>query len=135
VTDRQVTADDRCPKCNAATGQKRPDGCSYCVPDVVLTSKESDALKTMRDMLHVAERSGTLVTLTAAQCREVIAEMEPAHETCEPQAPIARIRIGLASDFPPQVVKIYSPGLPSGEHDLYCEPMAIAPALKAGEPR
>jgi hypothetical protein len=56
----------------------------------------------------------------------------PSHEPCEPQAPIARIRIGLASGYPPQVVKLYSPGLPSGEHDLYCEPMSVAPALKSG---
>lgn len=48
----------------------------------VLTSKkETEALKTMRDMLHVAERSGCLVTLTVSQCREVIAEMESTPET------------------------------------------------------
>lgn len=49
------------------------------------SNRQNEVLKTMRDMLHVAERSGSLVTLTASQCREVIAEMESSVETTELQ--------------------------------------------------
>lgn len=40
------------------------------------SSNPSAVLKTMRDMLHVAQRSGGLVTLTVENCKEVIRELE-----------------------------------------------------------
>jgi hypothetical protein len=47
-----------------------------------------------------------------------------------PQAPIAKIRVW--AHLPPDVT-LYAPGLPPGEHDVYCEPMSVAPALESGE--
>jgi len=56
-------------------------------------------------------------------------------EPVSPQAPIAKITIresGAGHYAPDDVsVSLYAPGLPPGEHDLYCEPMSVAPALKA----
>jgi len=53
---------------------------------------------------------------------------EGAHETTSPQAPIAKLYIngGVANG-----VVVYAPGLPDGEHELYCEPASVAPAVKA----
>lgn len=45
-----------------------------------------------------------------------------------PQAPIARVTI---SDGMATRTGLYAPGLPDGEHDLYCEPEALAPYLRA----
>lgn len=56
------------------------------------SNRQNEVLKTMRDMLHVAERSGSLVTLTASQCREVIAEMESSVETADAHAELKRLR-------------------------------------------
>jgi hypothetical protein len=49
-------------------------------------------------------------------------------ETTKPQAPIARVTIaehGLAC------TTLYAPGLPPGDHDLYCQPEAVAPYMRA----
>jgi len=58
-----------------------------------------------------------------------------ADELNSPQAPIAKITIresGAGHYAPDDVsVSLYAPGLPPGEHDVYCEPMSVAPALKA----
>jgi hypothetical protein len=49
-----------------------------------------------------------------------------------PQAPIAKLIIpdGVSGGAPLQV-EMYAPGLPPGEHDLYCEPEAVAPYMRA----
>lgn len=49
------------------------------------------------------------------------AVVRPAPETASPQAPIARIHV-----YGDQITgaKFYAPGLPDGEHDLFCEPEA-----------
>lgn len=48
------------------------------------------------------------------------------HETYEQQAPIAKITVresGAGHYAPDDVtVSLYAPGLPPGEHDVYCEP-------------
>jgi hypothetical protein len=53
-----------------------------------------------------------------------------------PQAPIAKIivRESCAGHYAPDDVSVslYAPGLPPGEHDVFCEPMSVAPALKSG---
>lgn len=56
-------------------------------------------------------------------------------ETTRPQAPIARLIVpdGVSGGAPLQV-ELYEPGLPPGEHDLYCEPEAVAPMMRAQEP-
>lgn len=46
----------------------------------------------------------------------------------KPQAPIAKVTVW--GHLPPNV-EIYAPGLPPGEHDLYCEPEATAPYLQS----
>lgn len=43
----------------------------------------------------------------------------PDETTPSPQAPIARV---IVSEDAPAQVLLYAPGLPIGEHDLYCEP-------------
>jgi hypothetical protein len=52
------------------------------------------------------------------------------------QAPIAKITVresGAGHYAPDDIsVSLYAPGLPPGEHDVYCEPMSVAPALKSG---
>jgi hypothetical protein len=44
-----------------------------------------------------------------------------------PQAPIAKVTVWR--NLPPNV-QIYAPGLPPGDHELYCEPEAVAPYLR-----
>lgn len=44
-----------------------------------------------------------------------------------PQAPIARLQVLEDGRL---AVSMYAPGLPPGEHDLYCEPEAVAPYLR-----
>ncbi len=59
--------------------------------------------------------------------------LRAADETkASPQAPIARLIVpdGVAGGAPLQV-ELYEPGLPPGEHDLYCEPEATAPYMRA----
>lgn len=51
-------------------------------------------------------------------------------ETKSRQAPIARVRVSNGVIFEG---KLFSPGLPSGVHDLYCEPEAVAPMLRQSE--
>lgn len=48
-------------------------------------------------------------------------------ETASPQAPIARINV-----FNDRIAeaKLYAPGLPEGEHDLFCVPDAVAPCMR-----
>lgn len=46
-----------------------------------------------------------------------------------PQAPIIRVSVDEFGSA--RVVKHYAPGLPPGEYDLYCEPEATAPMLRA----
>lgn len=48
-----------------------------------------------------------------------------------PQAPIARLQILEDGRV---AVEVLAPGLPPGEHLLYCEPAATAPYLRAGQP-
>lgn len=45
-----------------------------------------------------------------------------------PQAPIALLTVSSADTV--AGVTMYAPGLPPGEHDLYCEPEATAPYLR-----
>jgi hypothetical protein len=47
--------------------------------------------------------------------------------TEKPQAPIARVTV---KDGMVTRTGLYAPGLPDGEHDLYCEPEATAPYLR-----
>jgi hypothetical protein len=49
----------------------------------------------------------------------------------KPQAPIAKVTVW--GHLPPNV-EIYAPGLPPGEHELYCEPEATAPYLRDSQP-
>jgi hypothetical protein len=58
-----LSSDDRCPKCNAATGAKRPGGCSYCAPDSI-PSKQRFSIDgadgaIMKEAFKVAEPSKT----------------------------------------------------------------------------
>jgi hypothetical protein len=52
-------------------------------------------------------------------------------ETQAPQAPIALLTINMASE--PAGVTLYAPGLPPGDHQLYCEPEKVAPYMRAPE--
>lgn len=53
----------------------------------------------------------------------------PAEKTpAAPQAPIARIKVFAYGQVHAQM---YAPGLPPGEHDLYCEPETTAPYMHA----
>lgn len=49
-----------------------------------------------------------------------------------PQAPIAQLTINQGGEIAGTVM--YAPGLPPGDHDLYCEPEAVAPYSRAGQP-
>jgi hypothetical protein len=59
-------------------------------------------------------------------------------ETTTPQAPIAKVTVreSGAGHYAPDDVSItlYAPGLPPGEHDLFCEPESIAPYSRAKAP-
>jgi hypothetical protein len=57
--------------------------------------------------------------------------MRSAPETQAPQAPIALLTINMASE--PAGVTLYAPGLPPGDHQLYCEPEKVAPYMRAPE--
>lgn len=58
-----------------------------------------------------------------AAAREVNELLKCIHvETGSPQAPIARVTIGESNLV--ERCGLYAPGLPRGEHDLYCEPPA-----------
>lgn len=50
-----------------------------------------------------------------------VTESESAQVATTPQAPIAKV---IVRDDGPADVMLYAPGLPIGEHDLYCEPPA-----------
>ncbi len=43
-----------------------------------------------------------------------------------PQAPIAKVVVGEDDSL---LTMLYAPGLPPGEHDLYCEPASVARCL------
>ena len=47
-----------------------------------------------------------------------------------PQAPIARLQVHESGAL---AVSLYAPGLPAGEHDLYCEPETVAPYMRASD--
>jgi len=54
-----------------------------------------------------------------------------ADETKSAQAPIAKLTVPADdSDNGPYLAELYAPGLPPGEHDLYCQPETIAPYLR-----
>lgn len=44
-----------------------------------------------------------------------------------PQAPICKLTV---ASWGPAGVEMYTPGLPAGDHELYCEPEATAPYLR-----
>lgn len=44
-----------------------------------------------------------------------------------PQAPIAKVCVAEDGSL---LTMLYAPGLPPGDHDLYCEPEAAAPYLR-----
>jgi hypothetical protein len=58
-------------------------------------------------------------------------EVEHIEDGRSQQAPIARLTIegGVVTR-----TGVYAPGLPDGEHELYCEPAAVAPYLRAVQP-
>lgn len=58
---------------------------------------------------------------------------EKAGETAAAQAPIARLKVWENLNGTCVSAELYAPGLPPGEHDLYCEPEATAPYLRAEE--
>lgn len=82
---------------------------------------------------HVWEKSITLPPELAARILDWY--REPPDEPNPAQAPIAKITVresGAGHYAPDDVsVSLYAPGLPPGEHDVYCEPMSVAPALKS----
>lgn len=49
------------------------------------------------------------------------------NESGGPQAPIAQITVNQAGEIAGTLM--YAPGLPPGDHDLYCEPAAVARCL------
>lgn len=59
---------------------------------------------------------------------EICERKASAVETTAPQAPIAKIAVTENGSI---MTWMYAPGLPPGEHDLYCEPEAMAPYLRA----
>lgn len=48
-----------------------------------------------------------------------------------PQAPIAKVTV---KDGMVARTGLYAPGLPDGEHDLYCEPESVAPYMRQVQP-
>lgn len=60
------------------------------------------------------------LAMTPDQIIDALLPVESPDETTpSPQAPIARV---IVSEDAPAQVLLYAPGLPIGEHDLYCEP-------------
>lgn len=53
-------------------------------------------------------------------------------ETSE-QAPIAKLTVWENLNGTCVSAELYAPGLPPGTHDVYCEPMSVAPALNGSE--
>lgn len=49
-----------------------------------------------------------------------------------PQAPIALLTVDQAGEV--AGIQMYAPGLPPGDHLLYCEPEATAPYLRDHQP-
>lgn len=77
------------------------DGCGHC--------EAADEIERLRKLLN----GRTFVT-------GALPTPEPT-----PQAPIALLTINSAGE--PAGFSLYAPGLPPGEHDVYCEPKAVAP--------
>jgi hypothetical protein len=62
--------------------------------------------------------------------RAAVSNARAAVETSASQAPIAKVTV---TDGDLATVELYAPGLPPGEHDLFCEPEATAPYMRANE--
>lgn len=90
----------------------------------------ANRLKTCRNAIAEIERlTSELIDATAlAQGYRNELDDIPADETTSPQLPIARVVI--REDEPPGL-QMYAPGLPPGAHELYCEPEAVAPYVRA----
>jgi hypothetical protein len=81
---------------------------------------------------HEAERESLILVEDGWEDVEVIPLFRAAAvETQAPQAPIALLTINMASE--PAGVTLYAPGLPPGDHQLYCEPEKVAPYMRAPE--
>ena len=78
------------------------------------------ALKIARDIYRHANQAGVCY----AEIWRTIADAFDG-----PQAPIAQLTINQAGEIAGTLM--YAPGLPPGDHDLYCEPEAVAPYLRA----
>lgn len=63
--------------------------------------------------------------------KQLLAARSPV-ETAAPQAPIAWVVV--ADNGGISASGSYAPGLPPGDHDLYCVPEAVAPMMRAVEP-
>lgn len=74
------------------------------------------------DSVDDETRNEIMTTLTS-----IIAEGQQS----SPQAPICRLTM---AEWGAAGISLYAPGLPPGEHDLYCEPEAVAPYLRAHQP-
>lgn len=64
----------------------------------------------------------------AAELRILATHIRGHVETSSPQAPIASVFVHEDGSTD---VELYAPGLPVGGHDLYCDPEATAPYLRA----
>lgn len=79
------------------------------------------------------------INVGKTRLRDTIAalrQLQPTHEPpADAMAPIACIRVG--EDDSCEVLKLYAPGLPTGEHDLYpaasSQPPSTAPKFKVGD--
>ncbi len=120
-----------------------PDNCPQCGKPVVIHSENGEPVKseavtsnpldTAVVKLAVLKVSFGICALPEAELFRKLEEFyleayargvadRPSDETAaSPQAPIARV---IVSEDAPAQVLLYAPGLPIGEHDLYCEPTA-----------
>lgn len=93
---------------------------------LVGTPASPNRAEAIADLLDVAaDLSDHERGLAADALRDYARLKRSTVETDDRQAPIARVIVpdGVAGGAPLQV-ELYDPGLPPGEHDLYCEPSA-----------
>lgn len=104
------------------TRSARCNGSPAPEPDLI-TAPENPSLDDLIAFYSEGNfRSGVRVRVPYRATREALERLRAAHEPATgPVAPIACIRVG--EDDTCEVVHLYAPGLPPGEHDLFPVPL------------
>lgn len=117
-------------ECCGSTGDRRADDCPVCMAVQWLEqSPPADAGKVEANEIDGASKSTSGAVTEALKFSQPEARQASVNsraapdagkmEPCADQAPIARVTV-TEGDF--SSVTLYAPGLPPGDHDLYCVP-------------